>query len=119
MKYNGKKIAGTILRDPHLKSDWSPNLTSCRVACGMTRKTNTGNTLCVLGHDTWDELFGDQYAIGKEVNIETGLYTVIGVLDKQKQPFGGGKNPRRQHRPTSRWARFTICTPKTRTCGSA
>ena len=22
-----------------------------------------------------------------------GLYTVIGVLDKQKQPFGGGKNP--------------------------
>jgi putative ABC transport system permease protein len=39
------------------------------------------------------QLFGDQYAVGKEVNVETGLYTVIGVLDKQKQPFGGGKNP--------------------------
>ena len=25
--------------------------------------------------------------------IESGLYTVIGVLDKQKQIFGGGKNP--------------------------
>jgi len=47
----------------------------------------------VLGHDTWEELFGDQPAVGKEVNIETGLYTVIGVLDKRKQPFGGGKNP--------------------------
>jgi putative ABC transport system permease protein len=47
----------------------------------------------ILGHDTWEELFGDQNAIGKEVNIETGLYTVIGVLDKRKQPFGGGKNP--------------------------
>ena len=47
----------------------------------------------VLGHDTWEELFGEQYAIGKEVNVESGMYTVIGVLDKQKQPFGGGKNP--------------------------
>jgi len=27
------------------------------------------------------------------VAIESGLYTVIGVLDKRKQPFGGGKNP--------------------------
>ncbi len=47
----------------------------------------------LLGHDTWEELFGDQPAIGKEVAIESGLYTVIGVLDKQKQIFGGGKNP--------------------------
>ena len=52
-----------------------------------------GSHVCVLGHDTWEQLFGDQNAIGKEVNIETGLYTVIGVLDKRKQPFGGGKNP--------------------------
>jgi putative ABC transport system permease protein len=37
-------------------------------------------------------LFGDQNAIGQEVAVESGLYTVIGVLDKQKQPFGGGKN---------------------------
>jgi putative ABC transport system permease protein len=26
--------------------------------------------------------------------VETGLYTVIGVLDKRAQPFGSGKNPR-------------------------
>jgi len=47
----------------------------------------------VLGHDTWESLFGEESAIGKEVNVETSLYTVIGVLDKRKQPFGGGKNP--------------------------
>jgi putative ABC transport system permease protein len=52
-----------------------------------------GSHVVVLGHDTWEELFGEQNAIGKEVNIETGVYTVIGVLDKRKQPFGGGKNP--------------------------
>jgi len=27
------------------------------------------------------------------VNVATGLYTVIGVVDKRKQPFGSGKNP--------------------------
>jgi putative ABC transport system permease protein len=47
----------------------------------------------VIGHDTWEELFGSENAIGKEVAVESGLYTVIGVLDKRKQPFGGGKNP--------------------------
>ena len=47
----------------------------------------------MLGHDTAEELFGDEDPIGKEVNMETGPYTVIGVLDKRKQPFGGGKNP--------------------------
>ena len=31
--------------------------------------------------------------MGKDVAIESGLYTVIGVIDKRKQPFGSGKNP--------------------------
>jgi putative ABC transport system permease protein len=49
--------------------------------------------VCVLGHDTAQELFvNGENPIGKEVNVATGLYTVIGVLDKQKQPFGSGKN---------------------------
>jgi len=47
----------------------------------------------VLGHDTWEELFGADPAVGKEVTVESSNYTVIGVLDKRKQPFGGGKNP--------------------------
>ncbi len=47
----------------------------------------------VLGHDTAEELFGAEPPLGKEVAVESGLYTVIGVLDKRKQPFGGGKNP--------------------------
>ena len=31
--------------------------------------------------------------IGKDVNVASGLYTVIGVVQKRKQPFGCGKNP--------------------------
>jgi putative ABC transport system permease protein len=47
----------------------------------------------VLGYDTAQELFGEQSAVGKEVTVSGSVFTVIGVLDKQKQAFGGGKNP--------------------------
>jgi putative ABC transport system permease protein len=47
----------------------------------------------VLGHDTAEELFGVDNAVGKEVEAAGIVFTVVGVLDKEKQPFGGGKNP--------------------------
>jgi hypothetical protein len=48
----------------------------------------------LLGYDTADKLFvNGEDPIGKEINVETGLYTVIGVLDKRKQLFGSGQNP--------------------------
>jgi putative ABC transport system permease protein len=47
----------------------------------------------VLGHDAAQELFGQESAVGKEVDIEGDIFTVVGVLAKQKQVFGGGKNP--------------------------
>ena len=49
--------------------------------------------VCVVGHDTAEELFGDADPIGKDVNVASDLYTVIGVVEKRKQPFGSGKNP--------------------------
>jgi putative ABC transport system permease protein len=47
----------------------------------------------VLGHDTANQLFPGQSAVGKEVEAAGMLFTVVGVLDKQKQAFGGGENP--------------------------
>jgi putative ABC transport system permease protein len=47
----------------------------------------------VLGSDTAAQLFPGQSAIGKEVEAAGMLFTVVGVLDKQKQAFGGGDNP--------------------------
>jgi putative ABC transport system permease protein len=47
----------------------------------------------VLGSDTADELFEGQSAVGKEVEVAGVIFTVVGVLEKQKQAFGGGKNP--------------------------
>ncbi len=47
----------------------------------------------ILGHDTAEKLFDREDPIGKEVVINGDVFTVIGVLDKFKQLFGGGSNP--------------------------
>jgi putative ABC transport system permease protein len=93
VRYNGKKIAGTILQGSTAQVSLVANLTLIQGRLWTDEEDKRAEHVVVLGHDTWDELFGGQNAVGKEVAIESGLYTVIGVLDKQKQPFGGGKNP--------------------------
>lgn len=47
----------------------------------------------VLCHDTAEELFPSQSALGHEVTIDGRLFLVIGVLEKIKSVFGGGKDP--------------------------
>jgi putative ABC transport system permease protein len=47
----------------------------------------------VLGHDTAQDLFGTNEPVGKEITVEGRTFTVVGVYDKQKSAFGGGKNP--------------------------
>jgi putative ABC transport system permease protein len=93
VKYNGKKVAGTILQGDTAQVSMTSDLTFLEGRLFTDGEDERRARVCVLGHDTWEELFGSEQAVGKEVNIETGLYTVIGVLDKQKQPFGSGKNP--------------------------
>jgi putative ABC transport system permease protein len=93
VKYNGKKVAGTILQGSTVEVGDVADLTFIQGSLFTDEEDRRAAHVVVLGHDTWEELFGSENAIGKEVNIETGLYTVIGVLDKRKQPFGGGKNP--------------------------
>ena len=46
----------------------------------------------VLGHDSAEDLFPGQDPIGKDVDCEGDIFTVIGVLDKRPQPFGSGRN---------------------------
>jgi putative ABC transport system permease protein len=93
VKYGGKKIAGTILQGSTAEVGDVSDFTLLQGRLFTDDEDHRAAHVCVLGHDTWEELFGDAPAVGKEVAIESGLYTVIGVLDKRKQPFGGGKDP--------------------------
>ncbi len=46
----------------------------------------------VLGHDAAADLFPDESPIGKDIECGGDVFTVIGVLDLQPQPFGSGRN---------------------------
>jgi putative ABC transport system permease protein len=46
----------------------------------------------VLGHDAAEDLFPGESPIGKDIECEGSIFTVIGVFDKQLQPFGSGRN---------------------------
>jgi putative ABC transport system permease protein len=93
VKYQGKKVAGTILQGSTAEISMVTDMTLREGRLYTDDEDHRASHVVILGHDTAEQLFGDQSGVGKEVNIETGLYTVIGVLDKRKQPFGGGKNP--------------------------
>jgi putative ABC transport system permease protein len=51
-----------------------------------------GASVVVLGHDSAEDLFPDGSPLGKDVQCGGDVFTVIGVLDKQPQPFGTGRN---------------------------
>jgi len=50
-------------------------------------------SVIIIGHDTAEELFPNEQPLGKELDIEGQLFTVIGVAKLRKSVFGGGKNP--------------------------
>jgi putative ABC transport system permease protein len=94
VKYNGKKVAGTRLQGSTVQIIQVVDLTMLQGRMYTDEEDQRASHVCILGRDTYDQLFpGGENAIGKEVNVETGMYTVIGVVDKLKQPFAGGKNP--------------------------
>jgi len=93
VKYNGKKVAGAFLLGSTDNIETVSNLNIAEGRIWNDAEDARRAHVCLVGHDTAEMLFGDADPIGKDVNVASGLYTVIGVVDKRKQPFGTGKNP--------------------------
>jgi len=93
VKYKDKKIQNTILEGDQpsfaLVSD-------VKLADGRAFNDNDefrAANVTVIGHDTAEKLFPNEDPIGKDIEINGDIFTVIGVLDKYKQAFGSGDNP--------------------------
>jgi len=93
VKYNGKKVSGTLLQGDTAQFADVQDVNMLAGRLFTDDEDQRHAKVAVIGHDTYEELFGSEDAIGKEITVETSLYTVIGVFDKRKSPFGGGKNP--------------------------
>jgi putative ABC transport system permease protein len=93
LKYKNRKVTNTILEGD---SEQQPLVYDIDLEQGRfftDEEEKRRANVVVLGHDAAQELFGQESALGKEVEIEGDVFTVVGVLAKQKQVFGGGKNP--------------------------
>jgi putative ABC transport system permease protein len=93
VKYGDKKVKNTILEGDQAaaKEVFDLQIASGRWFGEVDEEHRS--SVVLLGADTAEELFGNQSPLGKEVNIEGQLFTVIGVAKQVKSVFGGGKNP--------------------------
>lgn len=93
VKYGTKKFEGTTLEGDtaSVKDVYDLNIKEGRFFTDAD--TERSANVVVLGNDTADGLFDTVDPVGKEVTIAGMVFTVVGVMDKQPQAFGGGKNP--------------------------
>ncbi|HEU5350089.1 MAG TPA: ABC transporter permease [Terracidiphilus sp.] len=93
VRYQQKKVAGTMLQGDTSEVSVVNDMPIIEGRMFTDEEDMRGAHVCVLGYDTWQKLFDGRSAIDKEVQVESGVYTVIGVINKLKTPFGGGTNP--------------------------
>jgi putative ABC transport system permease protein len=93
VKYEGHKAKNTILEGDQASAK---DVFDLRIASGRWFSEvdeEHWSPVILLGADTAQELFGNQNPLGKEIDIEGELFTVIGTAKRLKSVFGGGKNP--------------------------
>lgn len=93
VKYNGRKAKNTILEGDTASAKNVYDLPMAEGRWFDETDDERRASVIVLGADTAEELFGAQSPVGREINIEGHLFTVIGVMGKLKNAFAGGKNP--------------------------
>ncbi|MFY9561504.1 MAG: ABC transporter permease [Terriglobales bacterium] len=93
VKYKDRKTKQTILEGDlaSVKDVYDISLDSGRWFSEVDDERRS--SVIVIGHDTSAELFPSEQPLGKEINIEGQMFTVVGVAAQRKSVFGGGKNP--------------------------
>jgi len=93
VKYGDRKAKGTILEGDTaaVKDVYDIQMMSGRWFTEIDDERHA--PLIILGADTADELFQNSDALGKEISIDGQMFMVIGVAERRKSVFAGGKNP--------------------------
>src|SRR5438270_3322709 len=93
VKYGDRKAKNTILEGDQASAKEVFDLLIASGRWFSEVEEEHRSNVVLLCDDTPEELFGNQSPLGKEVNIEGELFTVIGTVQPVKSVFGGGKNP--------------------------
>ena len=93
MKYEGRKTKNTILEGDVYTWKDVYDLQPAQGRWFSQIDEDHRAPVIILGADVAEELFPNGNELGREINIDGQLFTVIGVAEKRKSAFGGGKNP--------------------------
>jgi putative ABC transport system permease protein len=93
VKYGDRKAKNTILEGDQASAKEVFDLLIASGRWFSEVDEEHRSNVVLLCSDTTEELFGTESPLGKEVNIEGQLFTVIGTVKPVKSVFGGGKNP--------------------------
>ncbi|HMD76456.1 MAG TPA: ABC transporter permease [Terracidiphilus sp.] len=92
LKAGTHKIANTILTGSTSSVKETQDIELLEGRMWTDSEEERRANVVVLGHDAAEDLFPDESPIGKDIDCEGDIFTVIGVLDLQPQPFGSGRN---------------------------
>jgi putative ABC transport system permease protein len=93
VKYGDRKAKNTILEGDQASAKEVFDLLIASGRWFSEVDEEHRSNVVLLCADTTEELFGTESPLGKEVNIEGQLFTVVGTVQRVKSVFGGGKNP--------------------------
>ena len=92
LKHDAHKIENTILTGATTQFTEVQQIDFLQGRMWTASEEQRRANVVILGYDTAAVLFPDESPIGKDVECDGEIFTVIGVLDKQPQPFGSGRN---------------------------
>ncbi|HEX8711515.1 MAG TPA: ABC transporter permease [Terracidiphilus sp.] len=92
LKHGQYRVYNSILYGVTTQVEQTANIDMLEGRMWTQEEEQRDANIVVLGHDAAEDLFPHEDPIGKEVECTGDVFTVIGVLDKQPQPFGNGRN---------------------------
>jgi putative ABC transport system permease protein len=92
------KFRGNEVRTPQVRGVWAAYANTREVAIERGRfftETEDEHNIevAIIGYDIAENLMSGYEPLDKDIQIGNKVFRVIGVLEKSKQPFGGGGPP--------------------------
>lgn len=92
LKHGGHKIQNTIIYGDTTAVKETSDIEMLEGRMWTDSEEARSSSVVVLGHDAAEDLFPGESPLGQDVECGGDVFTVIGVLDVQPQPFGSGRN---------------------------